>query len=308
MTVVRALRYPRLSVLACALTLAAALGRDACIGAGLDGWSRILLYATFLGLACCFMLMSSRIIIDDMGIGIGFLLSVRHANWDELAALGALCCNSGRMYLYGMYRGHTEFVYLLHQAPRCGSWGFVAPLNEKLAGALRRHCPYPVDLSPVEIKKRPAGMRLLWHQTAAYALLMIPAAVVAFLTGGAMLVYSAGKGGTLSLALGAAVMLSAGVFLIKRTMTTLMTCPAISEAGVCIGRGLYMPWEEVRFAYIHRIGQISGLFLLTRELGDVSRHGTPPVLCLSMPDTSTVLLAYLTYCPHAPKEPYPRIR
>ena len=37
------------------------------------------------------------------------------------------------------------------------------------------------------------------------------------------------------------------------------------------------------------------------ELEDVNRRGAPPVVCLSMPDASTVVLAYLTYCPTAPQ-------
>lgn len=299
---VRALRYPRLSVFVCAATLLLALARDACVNAGLDGWAQMLLFLTALGLGCCFTLMSCRITVDEMGIGVGFLLSMRHAAWDELAALGLLCCNGHRPYLFGMYRGHAEFVYMLHQAPRCGPWGFVAPLNRRLADAVKAHCPYPVDLTPLPRIKRPAGMRVLWQQTALYAVLMIPAALVAFLTGGAMLFYGAQRGASLGLALGTAAMTAAGLALLKRTLTTFLTCPAVSEEGVSIGRGVYMPWEDVRFAYVHRTRQVSGLFFLSREIGEVSRLSAPPVCCLSMPDTSTLLLAYLMYCPHAKKE------
>lgn len=299
---VRSLRYPYLSALACALTVLLALGRDICLGAGNEGAAQLLFLMTVLGLGCCFVLLSCRITVDEMGIGVGRLLSMRYAGWDELAALGLLACNSRRPYLYGMYAGHAEFVRLLHLAPHCGAWGFVAPLNARLAGAIGRYCPYPVDLTPIPEVKRPEGMRPLWHQAALLAAVLLPAAVFAFATGAAMVVYCVREGASLWVAAGAALVLAAGVLLARRAVTAALTCPAISETGVCIGRGVYMPWEDVRFAYVHRTGQLSGLFLLSRELAEVSRHGAQPVLCLSMPDTSTLLLAYLTYCPHAPRE------
>ena len=303
---VRSLRYPYLSALACASTVLLALGRDTCLGAGYESLARMLLFATVLGLGCCFVLMSCRIAVDEMGISVGYLLSMRYAAWDELAALGMLACNSRRPYLYGMYKGHAEFVYMLHRAPRCGPWGFVAPLNAKLSEAIGRYCPYPVDLTPIPKVKRPKGMRPLWHQAAFYAVILIPAALFSFATSWAMIVYGVQKEASFWVTAGAALVFAAGILLVKRTVTTFLTCPAISEEGVSIGRGVYMPWTDVRYAYIHRIGQrlgqISGLFLLSKEPDAVSRHGSPPVMCLSMPDTSTLLLAYLTYCPHAPKE------
>ena len=299
---VRSLRYPRMCALACMLTLGFALGRDACVNSGYAEWGQALLFATLLGLACCFTLMSSRITVDELGIGVGFLLGMRYSSWDELAALGLLTCNSRRPYLYGMYHGCVDFVNLLHCAPRCGPWGFVAPLNAKLASAVRTYCPYPVDLSAPPAAKRPGGLRRLWHQSALYALAMIPAALLAFVTCAAMVVRGVMNGVTLPGTLAAAAMLTAGVLLVKRVYTTFMTCPAISEAGVAIGRGVYMAWEDVRFAYVHRFGKISGLFFLSRELQEVSCLSAPPIVCLSMPDTSTLLLAYLMYCPHAPKD------
>lgn len=303
---VRSLRYPYLSTLACAVTVLLALGRDTCLGMGYDGLAQMLLFATVLGLGCCFVLMSCRIAVDEMGISVGYLLSMRYANWDELAALGMLTCNSRRPYLYGMYKGHAEFIYLLHQAPRCGAWGFVAPLNAKLTEAVTRYCPYPVDLTPIPKAERPKGMRPLWQQTALYALILIPSALFSFATSAAMVIYGVEKEASFMIAVGAAAVFAAGVLFIRRMVTTFLTCPAISEAGVSIGRGVYMPWEDVRFAYIHRVGQrfgqISGLFFLSSDLKEASRLSAPPVSCLSMPDTSTLLLAYLTYCPHAPRE------
>ena len=303
---VRSLRYPYMSAVACASTVLIALGRDACLGAGYESLAQMLLFATVLGLGCCFVLMSCRIAIDEMGIGVGRLLSMRYATWDEFAVLGQLCCNSYRPYLYGMYRGHAEFVYLLHQAPRCGKWGFVAPLNAKLREAIARYCPYPVDLTPMQKNRRPKGMRPLWHQAALYALILIPSALFAFATCRAMIVYGVEEEASFFITAGAALVFAAGILLLQRAVTTFLTRPAISEEGVSVGRGVYIPWEDVHFGYIHRIGhrlgQISGLFFLSRELDEVARHGARPVMCLSMPDTSTVLLAYLTYCPHAPKE------
>ena len=94
---------------------------------------------------------------------------------------------------------------------------------------------------------------------------------------------------------------AAGLFLLCRVAVAFSVCPAYSDKGVCIGRGMYMPWEDVRFGYVHRVAQASGLFFLSAELEDVNRRGAPPVVCLSMPDASTVVLAYLTYCPTAPQ-------
>ena len=303
---VRSLRYPYLCVLACALTILFALGRDTCLGAGYEGLAQMLLFATILGLGCCFVLMSCRIVVDEMGIGVGRLLSVRYTTWDEFAVLGQVACNSRTPYLYGMYKGNVEFVRLLHMAPRCGTWGFVAPLNAKLREAIKQYCPYPVDLTPITVEKRPKGMRPIWHQAALYALILIPSALFAFATSWAMILYGIEKEASFYLALCAALVFAAGVLLIHRAVMTFMTCPAISEEGVSIGRGVFMPWADVRFAYVHRIGQhfgqISGLFFLSRELQEVTKHGAPPVMCLSMPDTSTLLLAYLTYCPHAPRD------
>ena len=55
----------------------------------------------------------------------------------------------------------------------------------------------------------------------------------------------------------------------------------------------------MRFGYVHRFAKMSGMFLLSRPLEEVQRRGAKPLLCLSMPDTSTLLLAYVNYCPHA---------
>ena len=96
---VRSLRYPYLSALACASTVLFALGRDICLGAGNEGVAQLLFLMTVLGLGCCFVLLSCRITVDETGIGVGRLLSMRYAGWDELAALGLLACNSRRPYL-----------------------------------------------------------------------------------------------------------------------------------------------------------------------------------------------------------------
>ena len=300
----RVKRYPRLCALCCAVTLACALGRDACVSAGLHGWALVLLCATVLGLLVCFALMSCRFVVDDAGVGVGFLMRMRRVGWEELSALGALCCNSRRMYLYGLYGRAPDFLHMLHRAPRCGSWGFVVPLNRKLARAVQTFCPFAVDLTPVPRRRRPRGMRMLWHQAALYALGMLPVAALALLTGAMMLVRGAQldrADAAAVLTLSAFAMCAAGLFLIYRVAVAFSVCTAYSEKGVCIGRGMYMPWEDVRFGYVHRVAQASGLFFLSARLEDANRRGAPPVVCLSMPDASTVLLAYLTYCPYAPQ-------
>jgi len=67
------------------------------------------------------------------------------------------------------------------------------------------------------------------------------------------------------------------------------------------GFGVYMAWEDVHFGYVHRRAQVSGMFLLSQPLETVGKRGQKAVCCLSLPDTSTLLLAYLTYCPYAEK-------
>lgn len=300
----RVKRYPRLCALCCAVTLACALGRDACVGAELHGWAQVLLCATVISLLVCVALLSCRFVIDDSGVGVGFLMRMRRTDWNDVSALGALCCNSRRMYLYGLYGRAPDFLLMLHRAPRCGGWGFVVPLSRKLARAVQTFCPFEVDLTPVPRTERPQGMRLLWHRAALYALAMIPAAAVALVTGALMIVRGARLDrvdAAVLLSLSAFAMCAAGLFLLYRAFVAFSVCPAYSREGVCTGRGMYMPWADVRFGYVHRIAQASGLFFLSAKIEEVSRRGAPPVVCLSMPDVSVVVLAYLTYCPHAPQ-------
>ena len=302
---VRVLRYPRLSAAACAGAILCALCRDICVQQGLHGWAGALLAATLLLLGASFALLSCRLFVDAQGVGVGFLLRARRTPWQELAALGALCCNSRRPYLYGLYQGRDDLLQLLHRAPACGQWGFVAPLSRKLAAAVQTYCPYPVDLTP-RAHGAPGGrMRALWHQAALYLLAMLPAAAIAFLTAALMMARAAGRdvlSGSLASAAAAMALCGAGLLLLNRAAVAVMTCPRISEQGVCAGRGLYLPWEEVRFAFVRRAPQGSGLFLLSERLETARRRGSPPVYCLSLPDTSTLMLAYLTYCPHAPRD------
>lgn len=299
---VRVLRYPRLSAASCALAIGCALARDLCGGAGLDGLSRVLLFATGLLLALCFLLLSCRFFVDGEGVGVGFLLRVRRTPWNDLAALGALCCNSRRVYLYGLYRGRADFLQMLHRAPVCGEWGFVAPLNRRLAAAVQTYCPFDVDLTPPPPKRPRGRLRPLWHQAALYPAVMLPTALIAFLTAALMLLRAAGQEPlplVFGLSAAAFGLCLAGMILVNRAGVALLTCPRISEEGVGAGGSLYLPWEDVRFGFVRRAPQGSGLFLLSQELSSAARRGAPPVFCLSLPDTSTLLLAYLTYCPHA---------
>ena len=103
------------------------------------------------------------------------------------------------------------------------------------------------------------------------------------------------------LTLAACGMFAAGLFLLYRAIVAVTTCPWINEEGVRAGVGVYMPWEDVHFGYVHRRAQVSGMFLLSQPLETAGRHGEQAVYCLSLPDTSTLLLAYLTYCPYAEK-------
>lgn len=300
----RVLRYPRLSAVVCACTLLTAVARDLCVSAGMAGWARVLLAATLALLAQCVLLLSCRFVIDGTGVGVGFLLRMRWTEWEDVAALGLLCCNSRRRYLYGMYRGATDLVHLLHRAPRCGDWGFVAPVSQRLLRAVCLHCPFEVDLSPLPARKGTRGLRVQGQQAAFYGAMMLPAAAVAFLTGGMMLLRAAQTARVLhmtGLTLCAMALFIAGLTLLYRFACTLLTCPAFHEQGIRAGRGLYLPWEEIRFGYVHRLAQMSGLFLLSQPLEVVHRRGAPPILCLSMPDTRTLLVAYLMYCPHANK-------
>ena len=296
----RVLRYPRMSAAACMAAVACALARDACVSAGLTGWARVLLIATIVLLALCMALLSCRFFVDEIGVGVGFLLRVRRTPWENIASFGLLCCNSRRLYFYGMYQGSTDFINLIHRAPLCGAWGFVVPASRKLVRAVGMYCPFDVNLSSVARIKRQGRLRAQWHQAAIHSALMLPSAAVAFLTGTLMLIEAAQSSRyALSLPLLALALYAAGLTLLYRMSNTISTCPGFNEQGVCAGMGLYLPWEEVRFGYVHRLAQMSGLFLLSAPLEQMHKRGAPPIFCLSMPDTRTMLLAFLTYCPHA---------
>ena len=298
----RALRYPRLTAAACVSAIVCAMVRDACIAAGLSGWGHVMLIATIVLLALGVMLLSCRFFVDEVGVGVGFLLRVRRTTWEDIASFGLLCCNSRRRYFYGMYEGETDFINLIHRAPQCGSWGFVVPVSRKLQRAVSMYCPFPVDLAPHTGQKRQGRLRAQWHQAAVHSAILLPGALVALVTGTLMLMQSANSGrASIALPLLAMGLYLAGVTLLYRLSSTLSTCPGFNEQGVCAGRGVYLPWDHVRFCYVHRIAQMSGLFLLSQPLETMHRRGAPPMYCLSMPDTRTMLLAYLTYCPYASK-------
>lgn len=298
----RVLRYPRMTVMLWALTLLCALLRDVFFGSALSGWSGVLLVMTVALLAAAFAVMSCRFLMDEQGVGVGFLLRVRRTDWEDIASFGVLYCNTRRRYIYGMYRGETDFLNLLHHAPACGSWGFVVPASTRLMSAILRCCPFEVNLAPLPPMKREGRLRAQWHQAAVYSLVMLPAAALAFATAGMMLVYAADTAvlaTMITMTLGAMALAAAGMVLIYRAANTAGTCPAFCEEAVCAGRGLYLKWDEVRFGYVHRMASLSGMFMLSRPLDEVRRRGAKPILCLSVPDTSTMVLAYLTYCPHA---------
>lgn len=242
--------------------------------------------------------------MDELGVGVGFLLRVRRTAWHELASVGVLSCNSRRTYLYGLYTHSTGFLELLHRAPGCGSWGFVVPTSRRLVSAVLDLCPEEINFTPAPRKHPVNPLRPLWHQAAMYMLLLIPGSALAFFTGAMMLVRASEMASALSvvgLTLAACGMFAAGLFLLYRALVAVTTCPWISEEGVRAGIGVYMPWEDVHFGYVHRRAQVSGMFLLSQPLERAGKHGEQAVYCLSLPDTSTLLLAYLTYCPYAEK-------
>jgi len=299
---VRVLRYPRTFYSVSALTILCALLRDACVSASLDSLASMLLIATAALLTVCLVLMSCRFFVDAHGVGVGFLLRVRRTSWEDVAALGLVCCNSRRQYFYGMYRGATDFLNMLHHAPACGPWGFVVPSSKRLLSAIGQYCPFELDVSPVPRQRRKGRLRPQWHHALLYALMLLPAIVVSAVTGVLMLLDAAQSSRLFTIAwvtLGALALLSACMLLLKKLFNTLFTCPAFNDQGV--RAGLYLPWEDVRFGYVHRYRRMSGMFLLSQPLDAVKGRGAPPVQCLSMPDTTTMLLAYLTYCPHASK-------
>ena len=301
---VRVLRYPYLTGAACLCAISCAVARDLCVGKGLLGWSRVLLVCTFVLLGLCFALLSCRFFADEWGVGVGFLLRVRRTPWHELASIGVLSCNSRRTYLYGLYQGSNGFLELLHRAPGCGSWGFVVPTSRRLVSAVLDLCPETIDFAPAPRKHPVNPLRPLWRQAAMYMLLLIPGAALAFFTGAMMLLRASELALPLSivgLTLAACGMFATGLFLLYRAIVAVTTCPWINEEGVRAGVGVYMPWEDVHFGYVHRRAQVSGMFLLSQPLETAGRHGEQAVYCLSLPDTSTLLLAYLTYCPYAEK-------
>ena len=195
---VRVLRYPYLTGLTCLCAVSCAVARDLCVGAGLLGWARVLLICTFVLLGLCFSLLSCRFFVDELGVGVGFLLRVRRTAWHELASVGVLSCNSRRTYLYGLYTHSTGFLELLHRAPGCGSWGFVVPTSRRLVSAVLDLCPEEIDFTPAPRKHPVNPLRPLWHQAAMYMLLLIPGGALAFFTGAMMLVRASEMASALS--------------------------------------------------------------------------------------------------------------
>ena len=61
----------------------------------------------------------------------------------------------------------------------------------------------------------------------------------------------------LALTLAACGMFAAGLFLLYRAIVAVTTCPWINEEGVRAGVGVYMPWEDVHFGYVHRRAQVA---------------------------------------------------
>lgn len=301
---VRVLRYPRLCALCCAGAFAAAIARDLSLGGDHPGSKSVLLTLTLILLLSGLCLLSCRFLIDHEGVGVGFLFSVRRTKWADLHALGTLCCNSRRVYLYGLYRTSPDFLHMLNRAPRCGPWGFVVPMSGKLAAGVSACCPHGIDPYTGIRRRREKGMRPIWHHALLYTLSSFATAGVAALSSGALL-YRALEQNAFSssaaLTLGSAAFAYFALQLLYRGVISLQTCPHISENGVSAGRALYLSWDEVRFGYVHRMGRVSALYLLSEPQNDMTLKGGPPVRCLSMPDTSTLVLAYLNYCPHASK-------
>ena len=105
----RVLRYPRMTAAACLAVMICAVARDACIGAGLSGWGYVLLIATVVLLALCLGLLSCRFFVDEIGVGVGFLLRVRRSTWEDIASFGlcaaiaaaaiSMACMTGRRIL-----------------------------------------------------------------------------------------------------------------------------------------------------------------------------------------------------------------
>lgn len=301
----RVLRFPRLSAASCIAAIICAAARDLCVAQGLGSWALVLLFAVFLLLAACLVLISCRFFVDAHGVGVGFLLRVRRVDWDDISALGILCCNTRRPYFYGMYRGHTDFLHLLHSAPRCGYWGFVVPASRKLIRAMASHCPFEIDLSPIR-HERPAGrMRTLWQQPAGHILMLLPITLSTLITCALMILRGGGSSITWAVGVDTAIaffLLIAGLWLLQRIEVSALTCPRVSESGVAAGRGIYLPWSMVRLGYVHRVGRMSGMFMLSQPLSVIAGRGCPPLYCLSMPDVRSLVLAYVTYCPHAPQQ------
>ena len=301
---VRVLRYPRLSALACVGAFGAAIVRDLCLGRELMGAAGVLLVLTLALLFAGLCLISCRFIIDSQGVGVGHLFSVRRTAWKDLYALGTLCCNSRRVYLYGLYKSSPDFLRMLHHAPRCGRWGFVVPMSKRLAAGVCAYSPFEIDLYTGIRRRREKGMRPVFHHVLLQLITSIPAAAASAMTAAALVHRALGQASFFScaaLTLPAVLFFGIAALLLYRTAVSLQTCPHISENGISAGRGLYLTWDEVRFGYVHRMGRFSALYLLSEPLGQAEPASGAPVRCLSMPDTSTLVLAYLNYCPHAQK-------
>jgi len=233
---VRVLRYPRLSALCCAGAFLTAAARDFCLGLELWGPANVLLTAALILLIAGLVLLSCRFLVDPTGVGVGFLLRVRRTAWEDLSAFGPLCCNSRRLYLYGLYKHHPDFLHMLHKAPRCGNWGFVVPVSRKLAAAVSACCPFEIDLYTGMQRRREKGLRPVWQQAAVTALTSCAAAVAALFT-------------AIPLLLRASTMPSYPASVPPTLLAALLICHFLN--AVLHKRGVYTLGEKAERIYLH---------------------------------------------------------
>lgn len=297
-------RYPRLQrmvIVCCALT---ALTADLAHGAGNAALARAAFCATFILLPVALLLMRCCLLMDERGVFIGTPLHRYRLLWRDMDAVGYMQCNARRVYLYGMEKGDDSFARMLHDAPFATPRHFVVPASAALRAAVVSLCPFPPESVFARAEALPRTHRRLLSRLYMPALLLLPGGALALLTG-ARIALSACQNAYATLplcALCAAAIgcAAAGLYLLSSAANALSANPVLGPQGVRVGfagRSLTLRWEDMGALCRLRAPGVGTLYLLSAPLppaGDSPAQ--PPLRCISLCDTRSVLFAVHSFC------------
>ena len=297
-------RYPRLQRLVIACCALTALAADLAHGAGNAALARAAFCATFILLPVALLLMRCCLLMDEKGVFIGTPLHRHRLLWRDMDAVGYMQCNARRVYLYGMEKGDDSFARMLHDAPFATPRHFVVPASAALRAAVVSLCPFPPESVFARAEALPRTHRRLLSRLYMPALLLLPGGALALLTG-ARIALSACRSAYATLplcalcasAIGCA---AAGLYLLSSAANALSANPVLGPQGVRVGfagRSLTLRWEDMGALCRLRAPGVGTLYLLSAPLppaGDSPAQ--PPLRCISLCDTRSVLFAVHSFC------------